>query len=71
VISASRTANPESRDEVKCAKCRDFRPNLPVLGAPGRTPECVAEAGGFELRNGELEIRPSRLSERSGRTSFR
>jgi hypothetical protein len=40
------------------------RPRSRVYGGPGGTPECVAEAGGFEPRYGELEMRRSRLSER-------
>jgi hypothetical protein len=32
-------------------------------------PDCLAEAGGFEPRYGELEIRRSRLAECSARTS--
>jgi hypothetical protein len=41
------------------------------LGQLGRMQEWLAEAGGFEPRYGELEIRRSRMSDRSGRTSFR
>ena len=47
------SGGPET--ESNGAKSRDFRPILALLGKPGRTPDWLAEAGGFELRYGELE----------------
>ncbi|WMT77370.1 3-hydroxyacyl-CoA dehydrogenase NAD-binding domain-containing protein [Bradyrhizobium sp. Ash2021] len=38
-ISPSSSAIRESRDEIECAKSRDFRPILACLGEPGRTPD--------------------------------
>jgi hypothetical protein len=41
-ISTSRSANWESRDEIECAKSRDFRPILAILGESGRAQEWLA-----------------------------
>ena len=40
--STSGSANWESGDGTRCAKSRDFRRILAVLGKPGRTHECPA-----------------------------
>ena len=32
----------EPRDEIECAKSRDFRPYYAFLWEPGRTSECLA-----------------------------
>lgn len=57
------------RRRSKFAQSRDFRPTLTLVGEPGRTHEWVVGAGGFEPRDGELEIGRSRLPERGRRTS--
>ena len=67
-IRAPNSANWECADGTKCAKIRSFRPIRAFRGDQNETSECLAGAEGFELRYGELEIRGSRLSERSCRT---
>jgi hypothetical protein len=54
-ISALNSLNPESRDGIEYAKSPDFGPILASLVAPGGTPECLAEAGGYSPLNQKLK----------------